>query len=81
MASFVTLVTGSLLEMTLAFAMIRFTIPVAQPWLLLATSAASPCTEILSRAVFWSIVEKDQRLFTCFVHSFNHIKGFGTKVV
>ena len=30
--------------------------------------------------VFWSIVEKDQRLFTFFVHSFNHIKSFWTKV-
>ena len=36
--------------------------------------------EILSRAVFWSILMKDQRHFTFFVHSFNHIKGFQTKV-
>ena len=31
-------------------------------------------------AVFWSIVEEDQRIFTFFVHSFNHIKSFCTKV-
>ena len=35
--------------------------------------------EILSRAVFWSIVVKDQRLFTFFVHSFNHIRGILNK--
>ena len=29
---------------------------------------------------FWSIVVKDQRLFTFFVYFFNHIKGFWTKV-
>ena len=34
----------------------------------------------VSRAVFWSILMKDQRHFTFFVHSFNHIKGFQTKV-
>ena len=36
--------------------------------------------ETLSRAVFWSILMKDQRHFTFFVHSFNHIKCFQTKV-
>ena len=36
--------------------------------------------EILNRAVFWSILIKDQRHFAFFVHSFNHIKGFETKV-
>ena len=35
--------------------------------------------EVLSRAVVWSIVDKVQRLFTFFVHSFNHIKGFRQK--
>ena len=44
----------------------------------IVSSQVSP--EILSRAVFWSIVMKDQRHFTFFVHSFNHIKGFWTKI-
>ena len=35
--------------------------------------------EILSRAVFWSIVVKDQSLFTFFLPSFNHNKGFWTE--
>ena len=36
--------------------------------------------EILSRVVFWSILMKDQRQFTFFVHLFNHIKAFQTEV-
>ena len=48
--------------------------------MLLAEQDTELSPEILSRAVFRSILMKDQRNFTFFVHLFNHIKGFQTKV-